>query len=323
MKKIIASNMILLTVCMLMAQLAMPASAEDKPFDCGDSPVLCGVIKNKVLRVGINPLFKPFSFTKKVDGKDQRVGIDIDIARLLAKELGVEYKEVKPAKFSELIPMLLNDEIDIIIAAMSRIFARTKFVDFTNSYFNTGTGIMLSKIKCHELGICEARSYWELKQKLESLENEHELIIAATENKAPIKFVDDFFDVPKGNIIPFESNEDAALATLEADREKLKHIEVLKNREKLPHIMVHDEIFLNTFVQKHREEAIFKLVVFPKPYRSDSYGFAIRKGNQSFLNMLNIFIEDKLYGEGNFDKYRGEHDEYYERPTDPRRQSRN
>ena len=193
MKKITASNIILLAACMFMVQLALPASAADKSFDCGDSPVLCDVIKNKVPRVGINPLFKPFSYTREVDGKTERVGIDIDIANLLATELGVRYEAVKPKDFSELIRMLRNDKIDIIIAAMSRIFERTKLIDFTNSYYDTGTGIMLSKVKCHELGICEARSYRELKQQLQSLKNENELIIAATENKAPIKSVDKFF----------------------------------------------------------------------------------------------------------------------------------
>lgn len=316
MKKIIASNMILLAACMFMAQLAMPASAADEPFDCGDSPVLCAVIKNKVLRVGINPLFKPFSYTREVDGKTESVGIDIDIANLLADELGVRYEEVKPDDFSELIQMLRDNKIDIIIAAMSRIFERTKVIDFTNSYYDTGTGIMLSKIKCHKLGICEVKSYRELKQQLQSLKNENELIIAATENKAPIKSVDKFFNVPETNIIPFKSNEDAALATLEVDREKLKHIKIVEKLEELPHIMVHDEIFLNTYVREHREQTIFKLVVFDEPYRSDSYGFAIRKGNQSFLNMLNIFIEDKLYGEGNFDKFRRKHDEYYDSHMD-------
>ena len=33
------------------------------------------------------------------------------------------------------------------------------------------------------------------------------------------------------------------------------------------------------------------------------YGFAIKKGNQSFLNMLNIFISDKLYGENYFEEF--------------------
>jgi len=306
MKKVRAYTIFLLTVFLAIPLLCIQGDALAEQFECGDSPVLCSVIKNKILRVGINPLFKPFSFPKVVNGQEAPDGIDIDIAKLLAKELGVTVKPKKPDDddYSKLIPMLQKNEIDIVIAAMSRIFERTKFVDFTISYYPTGTGIMLSTVKCHELGICEVRSYQELKQKLKLLENEDKLLIAATRGKAPIKSVCEFFDVPKKNIIDFEKNEDAALATLEVDPKKIAHIKVV---EKLPHIMVHDEIFLNTYVREHREEAMFKLVVFPEPYRSDSYGFAIKKGNQSFLNMLNIFIEDKLYNEGNFKKFMKKH----------------
>ena len=54
------------------------------------------IIKNKMLRVGINPLFRPFSFPKIEDEQERQVGVDIDIAELLAKELGVELKKIPP-----------------------------------------------------------------------------------------------------------------------------------------------------------------------------------------------------------------------------------
>jgi ABC-type amino acid transport substrate-binding protein len=241
------------------------------------------------LRVGINPHFKPFSFIGIDEyGKKGQVGVDIDIAKLLAKELGVITKLVVPEDFKDLIPMLLRDDIDIIIAAMSRIFKRTKKVDFTNSYYNTGTSIMLNTVKCHELGICEAKTYHDLKEKLKLLRNEPKLKIAAAQGKAPHISIKRFFPhVLKENIIAKKENEQAADATA----------------ENKAHIMVHDEIFLNTWVSENPEKARFKLFVFPKPYRSDSYGFAIKKGNQSFLNMLNIFISDKLYGENYFEEF--------------------
>jgi len=259
--------------------------------EIGSSPVLQRIMEKKVLRVGINPLFKPFSFIEiDAHGEKKRVGVDIEIANLLAEELGVKPKLVVPQSkdFSDLIPMLLKDEIDIIIAAMSRIFKRTKKVDFTDSYYDTGISIMLNTVKCHELGICEAKSYQELKKKLKLLGNESKLKIAAAKEKAPRFSIKRFFNqVPEKNIVEKDENEKAAEAT--------------SNNE--AHIMVHDEIFLNTWVREHPEKARFKLYVFSEPYRPDSYGFAIKKGNQSFLNMLNIFISDKLYGENYFEDF--------------------
>jgi ABC-type amino acid transport substrate-binding protein len=248
--------------------------------------------------VGINPLFKPFSFPEIKGEQVRQVGVDIDIAKLLAKELDVELKIIPSpdGNYSELIPMLLRDEIDIIIAAMSRIFKRTRLVEFSDSYYDTGTGIMLNKVRCHELGICDVRDYHELKRELKFMRNESRLIIAATSGKAPRFSIKQFFpNVPEDHIVEFETNKKAAEATAETTSKP--------NSVKSPHIMVHDLIFLNTWVRENPDKAFLKLFVFPKPYRSDSYGFAIKKGNQSFLNMLNIFISDKLHGEGQFNEF--------------------
>jgi len=281
-----------------------PHSFADQIID-GNSPVLRRIIKNKILRVGMNPLFKPFSFPEIKGEQVRPVGVDIDIAKLLAKELDVELDLIPPpdGKYSELIPMLLRDDIDIIIAAMSRIFKRTKFVEFTDSYYDTGTSILLNKVRCHDLGICDAKDYLGLKSILKSLGNENRLIIAATSGKAPRFSIKQFFpNVPVDHIKEFETNEKTAEATAETaslPRSKIR-----------PHIMVHDEIFLNTWVRENPDKAFLKLFVFPKPYRSDSYGFAVKKGNQSFLNMLNIFISDKLHGEGQFDEFMEKYKKY-------------
>jgi ABC-type amino acid transport substrate-binding protein len=67
--------------------------------------------------------------------------------------------------------------------------------------------------------------------------------------------------------------------------------------------MVHDEIFLTTWVQENPDKALYKVVVFTEPYKPDTYGFAVAKGNQSFLNMLNMFIDDQLYAQGYFERF--------------------
>lgn len=248
----------------------------------GDSPVLKRIVDKGVIRVGVNPLFIPFSFTNE---KKERVGIDIDIANLLASGLGVKLEIVVPNTFPDLFHLAQNGEIDVIIAAMSRIFQRALWVDFTNSYYNTGLSVMLSKAKGSGLGISQVKSYEELMAKLRIAGKQDQLIIAATTGKAAIKSIPAFF--PKAKVKEYPTNEKSAEAVARGEA----------------HIMVHDEIFLNIWAQTNPDKALYRMTVFRKPYKPDTYGFAVAKGNQSFLNLLNTFIYDQLHAQGYFKQF--------------------
>ena len=236
------------------------------------------------LRVGVNPLFKPFSFEEG----GERVGVDIDIARSLAEGLGVELELVIPEEFGDLIPMLLDGGIDVIMAGMSITFERAKQVDFSAPYFETGLSILLNKGKGGELGIGTVGSYDDLRAVLDQRSNEANLTIAVTEGKAPAEAVPRFF--PEAQVVTYPTNEEAATA-------------VLANEA---HIMVHDEIFLKVWLRENGQNARFSAVVLDDPFKPDAYGFAVRKGDQDFLNLLNIFVRE-LHSEGYFAEYMGQY----------------
>lgn len=241
------------------------------------------------IRVGVNPLFWPFSFT---DDKGKRVGVDLDIARLLAESMDVKLVVIVPNTFGELIPMLLRGDIDIIIAAMSRTFKRALLVDFTVPYFRTGVTILLDRKTGYEIGIGEAKSYAEVVDILKFLRNEDKLRIIVTKGKAPAQSARVFFR--QATIIEYPSNEAAVEALYQGKA----------------HIMVHDEIFLKSWFAKNKGRALYKLRVFDEPYKPDTYGFAVAKGKGDFLSMLNIFIEDKLLNEGYLERSMKQH--YYQ-----------
>ena len=267
---------------LLSAVLAVQGATGADSIATGDSPVLKRIIDNGVIRVGVNPLFKPFSFANE---KKERVGIDIDIANLLASGLGVKLEIVVPNTFLDLFPMAQNGEIDVIIAAMSRIFQRAKWVDFTDSYYDTGISVMLSKAKGSGLGISQVKSYKELMDKLKNAGKEDQLIIAATTGKGAIKSISAFF--PKAKVKEYPTNEKSAEAVAKSEA----------------HIMVHDEIFLNIWVNDNPDKALYRMTIFREPYKPDPYGFAVAKKNQSFLNLLNMFIYDQLHAQGNFKQF--------------------
>ncbi len=268
----------ILLICLL---FSLPLKGMAETIVTGSSPVLQKIVSSGVIRVGVNPMFKPFSF---INQNKERIGVDIDIARLLAKGLGVKLKIVVPQSFSKLIPMLMNDQIDIIIAGMTRNFKRAKLIDFTDSYFDTGLSIMFNKVKAVQSGLPVVQSYDELMKELKKSHREDRLIIAVTKGKSPARSVPHFF--PKAQVREYPSNEQAAQAVAKGEA----------------HIMVHDEIFLKTWVHDHKDQTMFKIFVFNKPFKPDYYSFAVRKDNQEFLNLLNVFIKE-LYVEGYFRKF--------------------
>ncbi len=240
------------------------------------------ILNDKTLKVGVNPLFEPFSFEK--DGN--RVGVDIDIAQKLADKLGVELEVVVPDSFSDLIPMLNNGDIDIVMAGMSITFDRARIVDFSDPYFDTGISILLNKVSSSPIGLGSIKTLSELQTSLKQNNNEDKLIIAVTKGKAPEKAAASLF--PLATINSYASNEEAAIATLKGDA----------------NIMLHDEIFLKLFVKNNPDLTRFKAIVLNPPIKPDAYGIAVRKGNQDFVNLINVFIRELSY-EGGASKYLG------------------
>jgi len=245
---------------------------EGPSFDIqtGGSPVLQRIKDSKVIRVGINPHFKPFSFIDKETQK--RVGVDIDMANYLAHQLGVSCETVEPKQFPDLIPMLQKGHIDIIMADMSKTFARSKAINFSEAYFKTGLSIMINKVQAGKDHIPMNLSYEVFKDKLNQHNKEKDLIIALTKGKAPSRIVPKYF--PKAKLRFYNTNEKAAQAVLDGRA----------------HIMIHDELFLKVWVKDNRKKTLYKLEVFPEPFKVDYYAFAIQKGNQEWLNMLNVFV---------------------------------
>ncbi len=237
--------------------------------NAGNSPVLRRIIDQGVLRVGVNPLFKPFSFQ---DETGKRQGVDLDIANQLANGLGVKLQVVVPGSFGELIPMLTSDKIDIIMAGMSITFDRAKVIDFSDPYFYTGLSILLNKVAAGRLGIAAAGDYKAMMRELRQSGRLRQLRIAVTTGKAPERMVPRFF--PGAQVKGYPSNEEAAAATLRGEAD----------------IMVHDEIFLKVWLKEHAKDARYRLVVLNPPFKPDVYGFGVKKGNQEFLNLLNTFI---------------------------------
>lgn len=88
------------------------------------------------LVVGSEVTFAPYEFwyTDPETGEEKLSGFEMDLARGLAQELGVELELVDMA-FSGLITALRTDELDVIISGMAIKPDREEVVDFSTPYY--------------------------------------------------------------------------------------------------------------------------------------------------------------------------------------------
>ncbi|GEL77536.1 transporter substrate-binding domain-containing protein [Tenuibacillus multivorans] len=93
------------------------------------------------LTLGTSADFPPFeSFS--VEGEFE--GFDIDLAHLIAEELGYEL-QIKDMKFDGLIGALQSDRVDMVMAGMSATEKRQKNVDFSTEYHYSGEMFVTGK----------------------------------------------------------------------------------------------------------------------------------------------------------------------------------
>lgn len=92
-------------------------------------------IKSKgKLVVALNPDFAPFEYQKVVDGKNQIVGSDIELAKAIATELGVEL-ELSPMSFDNVLASVQSGKADLAISGVSKTDERSKVFDFSIPYY--------------------------------------------------------------------------------------------------------------------------------------------------------------------------------------------
>jgi len=115
-------------------------------FSCGknnDSVSLIDSVKKRgVLKVGMST-FVPWAMNDK---KGNLIGFEIDVARELARDLGVKIEFV-PTKWSGIIPALLTGKFDVIIGGMGITKEREKKVDFSRPYEYSGMSIVANRKK--------------------------------------------------------------------------------------------------------------------------------------------------------------------------------
>lgn len=117
---------------------------------CGSS--IKNIHDDNKLTVGMECNYAPFNwstttadeYTEQISTVDYCDGYDVTIAKRLAKSLGMEIEIVK-YDWDNLIPGLMQNEIDVVIAGMTATEDRKEVVDFTDPYYTSQEVVIVRK----------------------------------------------------------------------------------------------------------------------------------------------------------------------------------
>ncbi len=194
-----------------------------------------------------------FPFTM-IDSKGELIGFDVDIAKYLAKGLGVEL-ELVDYDWNGLTSTLLANKVDIVIADMTITAKRASNVSFSNSYFETGQSLLISKKKP------EINTWQDLDKK--------GVIIAVQMSTSGEYAAQRLFK--NATIKSFTSVNEAGLAL---------------NTGKIDAVLM-DQPWVAVWAAKNPKTTYAKLDIITK----EKLGIAVKQGNPELLQYVNTSIE--------------------------------
>lgn len=147
-------GVMVLSGCGPAAQEPTTDTTDDAADDAADTTEAATLGDGKTLRVGMEAAYAPYNW-QATEASDTTIpienvegayadGYDVQIAKRIAEELGMEPVAVK-MEFGALVDSLNNGTIDIICAGMSVTPERAESADFTDSYIDDEVIIVVKK----------------------------------------------------------------------------------------------------------------------------------------------------------------------------------
>jgi len=214
-----------------------------------DRSTLDKVLERGTLILGTEPEFAPFETRNE---KGEFVGFDMDLARMLAGDLGVDLR-IQAMKWTSLPTALKNGEIDLIISGMTATPERAESLSFTDPYFHTSLCLLVHT----DSGI----------EKPEDADGKRLVVKQGTTgDKAAGKLF------PNATVTRLQKEADCALDVVNgrADAFLYDQLSVLRHHKNNP--------------QSTR--------ALLKPLSKEPYAMAVRLGDEKFVARLNRFLGD-------------------------------
>ena len=244
-----------------------------------ESPKLADIQAKGKIVLGTDAVWAPFEY---IGANGEATGADVEIAKYIADALGVEL-EIKNVSFETLTTYLVNDEVDIVLAAMTITEERAETVDFSDPYTVAAQYIVVPEDD-------------ETTQYINDLAGKAIGVHLGTTGDF---IASDEVNLPGGalegtgaQVLQYKSLPDAALA--------------MKNGEL--GAIICDTLMAENLVATNEGLKCFELVYADGTRTNEEYGIAVKKGDAGFVAKLNEIIAP-IVADGTIDNWIVEHTE--------------
>ena len=223
------------------------------PDSLSEMSTLNTILKRGKLIVGMDVSdirYQPFEM-KNANG--ELVGFDVDLAQMMAEELGVSL-EIVQTGWDGIIPALINRKFDVIISGMGVTTERNKVINYSDPYYLSGKCLL---IHINSAGIIT--SYRDL--------NAEDMIVATA------FYSDMALDryIPNAGIIRYNSDEEAVRDVIEGNADAY----------------IADKARVAIYARSYPDNTLALLT----PFTYEPIAIGVRKGDPDFLNWINNFIK--------------------------------
>ncbi len=232
-------------------------------FNLASAGALDDIQKRGTLRVGTEPGYMPFELTNQ---KGEIIGFDVDMAKRMAKAMGVKLELVSTA-WDGIIPALLTKKFDILMSGMTLTQERNLSINFAQPYIVIGQSLLMSKKL-----VGKVKSYKDLNNAKFTVGSK----LGTTGEQATKRMI------PRAKYISYETEQEGVL---EAVNGKID-------------AFIYDMPY-NAVAISQRGQG--KLVHLDTPFTYEPLAWAIRKGDFDFVNWLNNFLF-QVKNDGTYDK---------------------
>ncbi len=218
------------------------------------------IIKRGKIRVGTTGDYKPFTYWNPETGQFE--GYDIDAAKMLAKDLGVEVEFVRTS-WPTLMKDLQADRFDIAMGGISRNLEREKKAHFSAPYIRDGKSPLIRK---------------EDKDRFKSLQDidQPSVKIAVNPGGTNEKFVRE--NIKHAQVTVVENNLSIPQLVAEGKYD----------------VMITDSVEARFYAKQ--DERLYAALA-DRPFTVHEKGYLMHRGDLNFQNWINLWMEEmKLQG---------------------------
>ncbi|MDG0876135.1 transporter substrate-binding domain-containing protein [Paenibacillus thiaminolyticus] len=241
--------------------VALAACGSKPAQDAGAANALEQIKKAGKIRVGLMGTYAPYNF---LNDKHEVDGFDADVAKEVAKRLGVEVEFIT-GEFSGLIEGLQKNKYDALVSQVTITEDRKKMMDFSTPYVKNAVNVIV-------------KSDNETIQKIEDFKDKKIGVGLGTNDEKYLR------DVAMPKVGKFE------IATYNDVITSLKDLDVGRIDATINNVFA-----LKPLIEKNQ----FKVKAVGEPIKEDFAGIAIRQNNPELLDAINKALAE-MKSDGTF-----------------------